>query len=125
LRTLDIIFGWLLIALGVVHTSLTWSLHPDLGINAIWFASGGLLMIAIGAVNLLRVAYTSVAKGVRLVSVGANIALLLLMLWIAMRVPMRNNPQVLFGLILVALLTAFSILRRSVHLQAHQTQSAR
>ena len=89
-----------------------------MGINAIWFASGGLLMITIGALNLLRVAYGSVAKGVCVVSVIANVVLLLMMLFIATRLPMRSNPQVLVGLILAALLTAFSVLRRAGHVQA-------
>jgi hypothetical protein len=115
LRTLDIILGWLLIAFGVVHISLTRSVHPDIDINAVWFASGGLLMITIGALNLLRVAYSSVAKGVYVVSVIANIVLLLLMLFIATRVLMWNNPQVLVGLILAALLTVFSVRRRDGH----------
>ena len=125
MRTLDIIIGWLLIAFGVVHISLTRRVHPDIDINAIWFASGGLLMITIGALNLLRVAYSSVAKGVYVVSVIANIVLLLLMLFIATRVPMRSNPQVLVGLILAGLLTAFSVLRRADHIQARQMQSAK
>jgi hypothetical protein len=112
LKTLDIIIAWLLIAFGGIHTMLTRRVHPDFDVNAIWFASGGLLIIAIGALNLLRVAYDSVAKGVRLVSIIANIVLLLLMLCMAMLVPMRSNPQVLVGLILVVLLCALSVLRR-------------
>jgi hypothetical protein len=114
LRRLDIVIGWLLIAFGAVHTSLTRRVDPSIGINAIWFASGGLLMITIGALNLLRVAYSSVAKGIYVVSVIANAVLLLLMLFIASRLPMRSNPQVVVGLILTALLTAFS-LRRAGH----------
>ena len=125
MRALDIIIGWLLIAFGVVHISLTARVHPDIDINAIWFASGGLLIITIGALNLLRVSYSSVAKGVYVVSVIANIVLLLLMLFIGARVPMRSNPQVLVGLILTALLTAFSVLRRADHIQARQMQSAK
>jgi len=98
---------------------------PDIDINAIWFASGGLLIIAIGALDLLRVAYSSVAKGTYVVSVIANIVLLVLMLFIATGVPMRSNPQVLVGLILAALPTAFSVLRRASHIQARQMQSAK
>jgi hypothetical protein len=125
LKTLDIIVAWILIAFGVVHVSLTRRVHPNLDINAIWFASGGLLMIATGALNLLRVAYSSVAKGVNVVSVIANVVLLLLTLFIATLIPMRNNPQVVVGLILAALLTGFSVLRRGGHTQAHQAQSAK
>jgi len=122
-RTLDILIGWLLIAFGAVHTALTPRVDPNIGINAIWFASGGLLMIAIGTLNLLRVAYSSVARGVYVVSVIANIMLVLLMLFIATRLSIRSNPQVLIGLILAVLLTAFSVLRRAGHVQARQVQS--
>jgi hypothetical protein len=87
--------------------------HPSLDINGVWFVTGGLFMITIGALNLLRVAYSSVAKGVHVVSVIANIVLLLMMLFIATLLPIRSNPQVLLGLILAALLTAFSVLRRA------------
>ena len=67
MRTLDLVAGWLLIAFGALHASLTRRMHPVIDINAVWFASGGLLIIAIGALNLLRVAYGSVAKGVYVV----------------------------------------------------------
>ena len=123
MRTLDIILGWLLIGFGAAHTALTRRVNPEIGINAIWFASGGLLIITIGALNLLRVAYSSVAKGVYVVSVMANIVLLLLMLFIASRLPIRSNPQVLLGLILAALLTAFSVLRRAGQVQTRQVQN--
>jgi peptidoglycan/LPS O-acetylase OafA/YrhL len=113
LRTLDLTLGWLLIAFGAVHISLTRSVHPEIDINAIWFICGGLLMIAIGALDLLRVAYGPVAKGVGVVSAIANVVFLLLMVLIATRVPMRNNPQVVIGLVLAALLTACSVLRRA------------
>ncbi|HKD86823.1 MAG TPA: hypothetical protein VKB58_18890 [Terriglobales bacterium] len=125
MKTFDIIIAWLLIAFGALHIALTQKVHPDIDINAIWFVSGGLLIITIGTLNLLRVAYSSVAKGVHVVSVAANIVLLLLMLFIATRVPMRNNPQVLAGLILAVLLTAFSLLRRAGRLPARQMQSAK
>jgi Na+/melibiose symporter-like transporter len=125
LRTLDIILGWVLIAFGALHTSLTRKVHPDIDINAVWFASGGLLIIAIGVLNLLRVAYGSVAKGVCVVSVIANLVLLVLMLFIAALLPMGSNPQILVGLILAALLTAFSGLRRGGHAQAHHAPSAK
>lgn len=118
MRRLDILTGWLLIALGVFHTSFTRTVDPNIGINAIWFASFGLLMITIGALNLLRVAYSSVAKGVYVASLIANIVLLLLMLFIASLLPMRSNPQVLVGLILAALLIAFSILRGAGRVQS-------
>jgi hypothetical protein len=112
MRKIDVAVGWLLIAFGTVHLLLTRKFDPNLGINAIWFASGGLLIITIGALNLLRVAYTNVAKGVHIVSVIANVVLVALILFMATRAPMRSNPQVVIGLILAGLLTGFSVLRR-------------
>jgi hypothetical protein len=116
MKTLDVVVGWLLIAFGAVHLSLTRKFDPNLGITALWFASGGLLIITIGALNLLRVAYTHVAKGIYIVSVIANVVLVVLILFMATRVPMRSNPQVVVGLILAGLLTALSVLRRGSRL---------
>ncbi|HLZ40861.1 MAG TPA: hypothetical protein VKQ11_07860 [Candidatus Sulfotelmatobacter sp.] len=120
MRTLDILTAWILIALGAVHIALTRTVNPNMGIQAIWFASGGLLIVAIGTLNLLRVAYRRVARGVYLVSLIANLVLVLLMLSFAALVPMRSNPQILFGLILAVLLTAFSVLRRGDNVQSRQ-----
>ena len=112
MRKIDVVVAWLLIALGAVHVALTAKFDPKLGLSAIWFASGGLLIITIGALNLLRVAYGNVAKGVCIVSAIANVVLLVLMVWMAIRVPMRGNPQVVVGLVLAGLLTVLSVIRR-------------
>ncbi|MGH9523892.1 MAG: hypothetical protein ACRD3E_15310 [Terriglobales bacterium] len=125
MRKLDIIVGWLLIAFGLTHILLTRTVHPNLDVNAVWFVTGGLLMILIGALNLLRVAYGPVAKGVHMVSLVANLVLMALMLWITTLFPMRSNPQVVVGLVLAILLTTFSVLRRPGHVQAHQVQTAK
>jgi len=125
MRRIDVVVGWLLIVFGAAHLSFTRKFDPSLGMNAVWFASGGLLMIAIGALNLLRVAYATVAKGVYIVSVIANVVLMLLMLFIAAQVPLRSNPQVIAGLILAGLLIALSVLRRSGHAQAHHAQTGK
>jgi hypothetical protein len=118
MRTMDRVAAWLLIAFGATHLVLTHKADPQLGMNAIWFASGGLLMMTIAALNLLRVAYGPIARGVRAVSVIANVALLLLISAISARVPMRGNPQVVIGMVLAAVLTAFSIFRRVPQAQA-------
>lgn len=113
MRTIDRIVAWLLVAFGLIHLALTGKVHPHLGINAIWFASGGLLMMAIAALNLLRVAHGSIARGLHAVSVIGNLLLLFLFAAIATRLPIRGNPQIVVGLVLVLSLTAFSILRRT------------
>lgn len=112
MRKIDLVVGWLLVAFGSIHVVMTRKLDPNLGMDAIWFASGGLLIMLAGALNLLRVAYTNVAKGVHVVSVIANVVLVALMLLIASRVPLRSNPQVVVGLVLSVVLTVFSVLRR-------------
>jgi hypothetical protein len=111
MRKLDVVVGWLLIAFGAVHLLLTRKFDPSLGISGIWFACGGLLIVTIGALNLLRVTYTNVARGVYIVSVIANVVLVALMLFIATRVPIRGNPQVVVGCILAGVLTGLSVLR--------------
>lgn len=118
MRTLDIVLAWLLIAFGALHASLTRRVHPNLDIDAVWFASGGLLIIAIGALDLLRVVYGSVARGVYFASVTANVVLLAMMLYIAGLLPIRGNPQVLIGLILTTSLTVLSAFRRGGHIRA-------
>lgn len=72
MRTLDTLTAWILIALGAAHIALTRRVNPHIDISAIWFASGGLLIIAIGTLNLLRVAYSRVARGIYVVSVVAK-----------------------------------------------------
>lgn len=111
MRTIDVILGWLLIAFGALHVSLTRKFDQSIGMNGIWFASGGLFIILIGALNLLRVAYARVASGVRIVSAIANVGLVLLILFMATRIPIRGNPQVLVGLMLAGLLTVLSVIR--------------
>ena len=125
MKTIDVVAGSLLIAFGAVHLLLTPKFDPSLGLNGLWFASGGLLIITIGALNLLRVAYAAVAKGVRIVSAIANIVLVLLILVMTTRVPIRGNPQVLVGLILSSLLTGLSVFRRGSRVQARPAQTGR
>jgi hypothetical protein len=64
-----------IIALGVVHIGATPAYFDDLTAAAVWFASGGLAMILTGALNLLRRAYGALAPGLRVVCVGANVAM--------------------------------------------------
>lgn len=124
MKVFDIVCGWLLIAFGALHVSLTRKFDPTVGMNGIWFASGGLLIITIGVLNLLRVTYANLAKGVRIVSIIANVVLVLLILWMSTVVPMRGNPQVVVGLILAGLLTLLSVVRRDGQAQARRVQSS-
>jgi hypothetical protein len=113
MRTIDRIVAWLLMVFGLIHLALTGKVHPHLEINAIWFVSGGLLIMTIAALNLLRVAYGSIARGVHVLSVIGNLVLLFLLAAIATLLPIHGNPQIVVGFLLVVPLTAFSILRRT------------
>ena len=125
MRTMDKVVGWLLIAFAAAHLSFTMKADPQLGMNGIWFAGGGLFILTVGVLNLLRVAYGGVARGVHAVSVAANFVVLALLLLIATRLPVRSNPQVAVGLVLAVLLTLFSLLRRSRQPQARPAQAGK
>ena len=62
-----------IIALGMIHIAATPRLFAHLTSSAVWFASGGLAMILVGVLNLLRRAYGETARGVRLACVVANL----------------------------------------------------
>jgi hypothetical protein len=64
-----------IVALGAVHIAATPRFFPHLTSTAVWFASGGLAMILTGALNFLRRAYGERAPGVRVVCIGANVAM--------------------------------------------------
>ena len=59
-------------ALGLLHMAATTRLFSALTQSALWFLSGGLLMVLAGALNLLNRAYGGAAPGVRWVCVGTN-----------------------------------------------------
>lgn len=66
--------GWALVVLGVVHAGATFRIHSVFTAQALWFMSAGLLMVLVGALNLLNRAYGRNAPGLRLVCIAANIA---------------------------------------------------
>jgi hypothetical protein len=110
MKLADSMVGWVLVAMGIFHLSLT---PRPLTVAALWFLSAGLFVIMLGAVNLLRIRYAQVAPGLRRVSLAANLAgiavmLLFLMLdWHALLGP----PGLL--LLLLALATLFTLVGRA------------
>ena len=62
-----------IISLGVIHTAATPKLFSHLTSAALWFASGGLVLMLTGSLNLLRRAYGALAYGLTLVCVITNI----------------------------------------------------
>jgi hypothetical protein len=65
------------IALGLVHMAATARFFAALTQSALWFLSGGLVMVLTGALNLLNRSYGAVAPGLRWVSVAANVVMTL------------------------------------------------
>ncbi len=63
-------------ALGVIHIAATPKFFAHLTGAALWFASGGLLIILTGALNLLNRAYGKSAFGLRVVCVLTNIVMI-------------------------------------------------
>ena len=57
--------AWSAIGLGVLHIAATPRYAHELNQAALWFVSGGLLMILTGILNLLNRTYGTVAPGVR------------------------------------------------------------
>lgn len=64
--------SWLAVGLGVVHIAATPRYQVQINQAALWFASGGLVMILTGALNLLNRTYGDSAAGLRRVSVAMN-----------------------------------------------------
>jgi hypothetical protein len=66
-------FGAGLVVLGLVHMLTTFRLFDELTGSAIWFFSGGIAMVLLGFLNLLNREYGRHARGMRVISVGANV----------------------------------------------------
>ena len=75
MRVAYLILSLGIIALGAVHIGATPRLFTHLTSAAVWFACGGLAIIMVGALNLLRRAYGEIAPGIRWVCVVANVVM--------------------------------------------------
>ena len=102
LRTLHIITSLLLIALGVVHTALTPVFYGRFSLNALWFAGSGLTMIFLGFLNI---ALNRTDGRDRLVRILCYVANLITNLFGILLVAVDSEPQVIFGLVLIVLMT--------------------
>ena len=72
-RTLYGVASWLLLAFGLVHIAATPSRFDALSSGALWFLSGGVLLVVVASLNLLNRAHGVAAPGVRRVALVANI----------------------------------------------------
>jgi len=75
-----------------------------------WFLSGGLMLIFLGLLNLVRSGSPGAAA--RWAALGANILALAFVFGLVPLVSLRQNPQVTFSILVIAAATLFSLLRR-------------
>jgi len=104
------ISSWLLIALGVVHTSLTPMFYGRLSPGAMWFAGSGLAMVFVGFLNIAFA--RDAGRNDRLVRALCYIANLSTLVFVALIVVVDSEPQVIFGLLLIAVMTVTAFLLR-------------
>ena len=72
MRRLYLVLAFLIILLGAVHLASTPQIFEGMSSRALWFASGGLLLVLTGVVNLLNRTYGAAAPGLRWATVGTN-----------------------------------------------------
>jgi hypothetical protein len=94
----------LLIALGIVHTSLTPVFNKELSVDAMYFASAGLAMALVGFFNIAMSRNTADRLTVRL-CYAANILFAIFGLLTALAI---REPQAYFGMVLLLMITATS-----------------
>lgn len=91
---------WAALLLAVGHIFMTTRMYADLTVPALWFAGTGLEVFAVGLLNLLAL-QTPTGLG-RALALAANVMTTVLM---ALLYWLHPAGQVLFGLVLFALLT--------------------
>lgn len=102
LNTVHKVIAWLLVALGAVHTGLTPMFYGRFTLGALWFAGSGLAMIFLGFLNIT---FVRAGGRDRLVRMLCHIANLLCTAFGMMIVTLDMEPQVIFGMMLIAILT--------------------
>jgi|SRR6516162_6819262 len=110
MKTVDRLVAVLILLLGIVHASLAPALRGRADIAGMWFLSGGLMLIFLALLNLVRTSAPGAAA--RWAALGANILTLLFVLGLVPLVSLRQNPQVTILILLIAAATLFSVLGR-------------
>lgn len=111
MKTTDRICAWIVLVLGCVHCAVTFVVHKSLTVEAIWFVSGGLVMIFGALLNLVRIARPD-DRLLACVSALANLLLFVVFVaavpWL-LRHEFKQNPQVIVLAIAVAGEFGFSL----------------
>lgn len=111
MKMIDRILAWLLLLLGCLHCAVSFVVHKVFTVEAIWFVSGGLVLIFGALLNLVRIARPDDRLLAR-ASALANLLLFALfgiaMVWL-LRGDLKHNPQVIVVAIAVAAEFGFSL----------------
>ncbi len=111
MKMIDRILAWVLLVFGSVHCGVTFVLHKTFTVEAVWFVSGGLVLIFGALLNLVRIA----RPDDRLLARASALANLLLFALFGIAVPwllhrdLKQNPQVIVVAIATAAEFGFSL----------------
>ncbi len=97
-----------IIALGVLHVSVTFHDYDSLSAGALWFASAGVAIILAGFLNITLLRDAGKDGVVRVICVATNLtlAVMFVLAWLVL-----PQPQVLVGVGLFTGATLLSIMR--------------
>lgn len=110
MKTVDRVVAVLILLLGTIHAGLAPVFRGRLDVAGMWFLSGGLMLIFLGLLNLVRVGSPGAAA--RRAALIADILGLAFVLGLVPLVSLRLNPQVTLSILLIAAATVFSLLGR-------------
>ena len=111
MKTLDQAIAWVIAAIGVLHASTTWIVYKQFSMSAVWFFDAAVVLWMTAALNLLRIRYATVAPGIRITSIGANLLVLATVVTVALRSKAAQKPAGLAFCLLILMATFFSLRR--------------
>lgn len=109
MKMLDRIVAILMMSLGTIHSAFSPVFHGRYDKTGMWFLSGGLMMIFMGMMNLVRIASPGAAA--RRAALAANVLGLAFVLAFVPLSPLRQNPRGVVPILLVVTSTIMSLLR--------------
>lgn len=111
IESLDKALGAAVILLGLLQCLSTPYFYRRFEEPAAWFFAGGMLLMLVGALTLLRIRYGAAAPGVRRVSIGANLILSAFwaVLYWALFYKFIRHPSSFAGLFVILASTAVSV----------------
>ena len=109
MKILDRIVATLILLLGATHSAFSPVFHGHYDDAGMWFLSGGLMMIFLGLMNLVRSA--SLGAAPRWAALAANVLGLAFAAALLPLFPLRQNPQVVVFLMLLVTATIMSLAR--------------